>query len=234
MSGVVNEEMSCNNMALYSSVIAGIGWCWGRQERRWNVTLRVACEQCWSLSHCHTIYCTVSHGSVWVRSNSIWGIGGFNLSLANAPKTDCLLLFQYWRVCVSERYLFLPVSAHYLSVFFSCRKLPPFYPSLGSLWTSCQTAVTSELTWATTSITGSTAAPRLPLTSPRQQAQLLISCCSASSAAIFQRGVTAPSSTFSLLWICSTRATWLWRGGTTWWCLSPCQRSDIVENWFIS
>lgn len=73
MSFFVNEELRRNNMDLHS-------WFWpvlsssGRHERRWNVTLRDACEQWGSLSHCHTIYCTVSHGSAWVRVNSIWGL----------------------------------------------------------------------------------------------------------------------------------------------------------------
>lgn len=67
---------------------------WGWQARRWNANLRDACEQCWSLSHCHSIYCTVSHGSAWVRGNSIWGMGpdfgALNVSFANTPQTAAL------------------------------------------------------------------------------------------------------------------------------------------------
>lgn len=114
---------------------------------------------------------------------------------------------------------------------FPCRKSPPFFPSLVSLWTSCRTAVIWELTWVTTSITGSAAAPRLLLTSPRQQARLLISCYSASSAATWPHAATAPSSTCNSPWICSTRDNCVWREETIWWCLSPCQRS---EHWNVT
>lgn len=39
------------------------------------------------LSHCHTIYCTVSNGSVWVRGNSNWGMGP-DFDALNSPFAD--------------------------------------------------------------------------------------------------------------------------------------------------
>lgn len=128
-------------------------------------------------------------------------------------------------------FCFLPVSNHNLSAVSFCRKSPPSFLSLESLWTFCQTAVIWELTWATTSTTGSTAAPRLPRMSLRQQAPFLISCCSASSAATCQHAVTALSSTSSWPWTCFTRAIWFWKEETTWWFLSPSQRLDTGKNW---
>lgn len=102
MSVMVNEELSCNNMDFFffSFFLISHSWfwpvlsSWGWQARRWNANLRDACEQCWSLSHCHSIYCTVSHGSAWVRGNSIWGMGpdfgALNVSFANTPQTAAL------------------------------------------------------------------------------------------------------------------------------------------------